>query len=677
MQGSSSSASCKQIGSLFGIFQNKMQDPGLPRERGNAYEDILLAPDLPLDQYAQQIRNSASQLLPGDFGRFLANQLTGSFEYLSRLRQLIESLTAGQLRILVNEWHRHFDEALSNPKSQDKYVLCAFSTVQDFTLTLDQAELNGFISAVAQYQPMPSVLSEAQTRADGGTNGRGTKLDEEVWDEIDLLAAVIALMKRAGLKPAVRDPKLQDWLIDYVGRQKATKKTFGGAAGNESFILRELGFQVLVHTPYHHDQQAQLAPNCAKRLIFGRQGPIQPFPSLQQGDPDVACRFSVVLQLIPNQGPQGQIIGPSLRMPNGAALVPRQADRVIPVIPYPRTNHPANWNELRVTWQNQRSVTITRQSLLNNLKGFTNHDWPYLPVFQHPHDLNSNPGILHIELATAAEMQQIASQVQAVLLGNIQALGKTTLYGSSPLRNLVRDALVEQLKALSPQGANLYLELSGVSSEQELTTLSTDVLNHAGIKNIGLNREELAQITSEFGSRYYAGPRPIVPEAPYAIYCRAHKLLTELDLHSLYVHDPDLDMLLVRVSESDEEKSNAQLDRYRQAMLLAKAAVPEALFGRGNVSSKWPLVLSTKSLVSIMDFADDYLSKILKLPKNQNPQNKKQWGQKFNNFLQEGYDIGPDGIAVVVAPTIAVDLPPEITLAGAGDMCFAAFVASL
>lgn len=164
------------------------------------------------------------------------------------------------------------------------------------------------------------------------------------------------------------------------------------------------------------------------------------------------------------------------------------------------------------------------------LKGFLDNDWPYLPIFQHTLRVDPSTKTLVIELASADEMKQIADDVQVALLGGIQGLGKT--YYTTELTELLREALVEQLLALSSQGANLHLELSGVDSGDVLDVLK-NLLQRAGIRHIGLNREELIQITRGFGSPYFTSPRTLVPDTPIGIYFRAAKLLRRLEMNTI------------------------------------------------------------------------------------------------------------------------------------------------
>jgi hypothetical protein len=255
--------------------------------------------------------------------------------------------------------------------------------------------------------------------------------------------------------------------------------------------------------------------------------------------------------------------------------------------------------------------------------------------------------------------------VQVVLLGGIQMLAQTVFTES--LSQLLRAALIAQLQTFGSQGTALHLELSGVASGQALTQLS-QLCQEAGIWHISTNREELVQMTSEFGSAYFVSPRPIVPESPFTIYWRAEQLLNRLKLHTYYIHDQELD-ILVRRNQPDEtpEITEQALRQHRQAMLLAKAAVPATLIERAGAEQEWSLALSTPSLTALLSFTDEYTAYLTAITGTE-----KQ--TMVEHLLHTGYYRHPDpqqGLSVVVTPTIFVDFSQQVSLSGAGDMGFA------
>ena len=305
-------------------------------------------------------------------------------------------------------------------------------------------------------------------------------------------------------------------------------------------------------------------------------------------------------------------------------------------------------------------------------KGFSDRDWPWFPVFQHQPHVDAD-GVLTINLTDADEVRDVAGDVSLALLGGIQALGKTVLTES--ITKLLRQALISQLQALASQGATLHFELSGVTSGKDLEKLQT-LFKESGIRHISINREELVQITSEPGSPYFVWPKPYAPENAMGIYLRAQRFLIEFDVETCYVHDVEMDILVLR--NTDGADASASLQRHRQAMLLAKAAVPEALIRRSARPSDtpkgdWPLILSSTSFTALLGFARDYAEY---LAGKLNEEVNKPFVE--NAILQKGFFQPPASskeVAVVVAPGIYVELGPDVSMTGAGDMCFAVHAA--
>jgi len=196
----------------------------------------------------------------------------------------------------------------------------------------------------------------------------------------------------------------------------------------------------------------------------------------------------------------------------------------------------------------------------------------------------------------------------------------------------------------------------------------------AGIRDLGINREELVQITSQHGSPYFAWPKPSVPDRAFVVYKRGERLFVGLGLHTLYIHDLEMDILLRKnLPEETEQQTRSALEKHRQAMLLAKAAVPAALLRRAGVNVAWDFVLSGPSLLTVLSFADEYANMIAATISGV------ARDDVFTTILENGYYYNPqkDGISVVVAPAIQVDFPEAVGLAGAGDMSFAVHAADV
>jgi hypothetical protein len=388
-------------------------------------------------------------------------------------------------------------------------------------------------------------------------------------------------------------------------------------------------------------------------------------------------------------------MGPVLRV-DSEEIRPKVPDRVILRVPNPHSDAPWPWKTLRVIWKaNDAQVhsteltasdptTVRWEADASNwvaeilrdavtatpsnpgletekvFKDFKDGDLPFLPVFQHPSCVTAD-GVLTIELATSKDVASVATNAEIVLLGGLQALGQTLFTNS--LTDFLRVVLVNQLKTLSEHGASMHFELSGISSSRVLDQLR-DIFLDARIKNVSINREELVQITSEHDSRYFAWPKPNAPESPFGVFMRARHFLQEFAVDTCYIHDQEMDILVAR------NDPGISLKQHRQAMLLAKAAVPEGLLRRSEKAQKWPLTLSAPSLCALLAFAREYAEFMA-------AHAKVSRRAVEDEILKRGYyrPTDPHEVAVVVAPGIYVEFGEGINMTGAGDMCFAVHAA--
>jgi ADP-dependent phosphofructokinase/glucokinase len=654
---------CSTGRTLFDDFHAQLTDPfRVAKSHRDKLGDLSALGFVNLEPPKQACSDAIGKHLPGHFGKAVERRVMASFDYLRILRTVIDEVGLDRLRNMVDSQDAHLTEAVRRFQGlpAGKSILAAFSVVEDQSITLDQKELDNFIHEVSARESLTEdqIRREARRRADTGLNAKGGNLDDAVHDGIDVLAQILVLMRREGLKPAVMDAGLQEWIVKYFASRPSAERTFGGAAGNEAEILRAMGLPVVLHIPYHHQSQANLAPDCARRLVFGPNGPMRPSPSLKLGNPTDARRFSFVLQVTPETNEHARIIGPQFRHPDGTVDQPIRADRVILRFPNPRTDRLVVWDKLKVTWGG-RTVEIDRKSLT----AFLVNDWPYLPAFQHEPHVDASDNTLHVELASSAEMKLFAGEIPVALLGGFQGLGGDSYYGSKDLRDLLQDALIEQLQVLVSMGAKLQFELSSVGSGKVVSGLKT-VFAAAGLKDVSLNREELTQITSESGP-FFVSPRPTVADTPISIYWRAAGLLKALDVDTVYVHDAELDILVKRIVSVEPCDVDAKLRPHRQAMLLAKAAVPADLLRRGGSTSSWDLVLSAESLGALLLFADDYSRLVA-------PSDKTRRKSVQDAIMAQGYYYqAPEDMGVVVAPGVIVDVTGRVTLSGAGDRNFA------
>ena len=707
----SAAESCPTDNTLYKRFRKQQADPKrTPKAGRDKYGELVGIRDVNVNELEEGTGKTVTKSLPGAFGNAIVRQATASFGYVRRLRatieHVVEKMGVGTLATLVHDQDSYLMEAVTSPRepyiAENKYILVGFSVVEDQTITLTQSELDRLIDAVVVREQArdssasrESVCVEASRRAEAGLNEKNGKLDDQVCDGIDILAHILVLMEREGLKPAVTDPDLQQFIVDFFEAGKTAEKSFGGAAGNEADVLRALGLPVLLYVPYHDQKQADLAPQCAKRLVFDSQGPVKPYPSIKEGGEDEeARRFSFVFQLTPELDEDGKPVGPVFQVGDDRRY-PKRADRVILRFPQPRTEQPAGWDKLKLTWRGEGKpvwgtagakikhdptgmywyLEVDRASLTDK-EGkplFGDNDWPYLPIFQHTPRISRNT--LVVELASKEAMEQVAEDVQVALLGGVQSIAKKTFL-TADITDLLRHVLTIQLKALRSRGASLHFELSGVDSKEVVGELKT-IFKKSRLKNLSLNREELGQITSEFGSDYFVFPRSTVPDSPMSVLVRAVKLLQELEMDTVYIHDLELDMLLFRNPTEEEMRAREmvgrmerRLIRHRQAMLLAKAAVPADLLRRAGLSTPWDLVLSTESLAALAGFARDYAAHV-------KPTDQAEQSRIVRELLGHGFHWpGIDGFSVIVAPAVFVEFPTAVTLSGAGDKGFAVHAAA-
>jgi ADP-dependent phosphofructokinase/glucokinase len=260
-------------------------------------------------------------------------------------------------------------------------------------------------------------------------------------------------------------------------------------------------------------------------------------------------------------------------------------------------------------------------------------------------------------------LAEVANDTWVVLLGGIEKL--TGLCFTSEVTEFLQTAFIAQIREFSTRNIQIHLELSGWISGDRLTILRKLLLS-ASVMHIGMNRDQLSDITSESGSEYYVFGRQGHFEGPIDVYTRGAELLRRLRLETLYVHDSQLDMCLIRSDRGGDGVPQELLARHRQAMLFAKAAVPAAIVARSGAGVLWEMVFSTESLAAFIVFSRQYAALVA-------PSDGTQQEVVQEAMLTHGYYRDPvRGILVVIAPTVYVEFPPTVDLVGAGDMSFAA-----
>jgi len=128
------------------------------------------------------------------------------------VQRFIQRFGFNRITLAVHRWHERFRKSLS-PEPPQETVLCAFTSVVD--RLVDQDELKALVRWVARELDLTpgALLERAGQRAESGTNSRDGDLTAEVFDLIDLIAALIYFFESPpGLKPIVRDRTLRDQL---------------------------------------------------------------------------------------------------------------------------------------------------------------------------------------------------------------------------------------------------------------------------------------------------------------------------------------------------------------------------------------------------------------------------------------------------------------------------------
>lgn len=208
--------------SLFRQLVQRLEDVRLFRERWQSVAgDLGLLDELTIGQAESAMLDAARRILGDAFAVFVT-RLVLNQTILARLRSVVPK-EIERLRQLVMDWHACLDQALreaARAEHPGRNVCTAFSLIEDSTLYLKQDVLDALVRAIAEREGVTRdrALQLARGRADAMLNCRGSNLQDETWDGIDILASIIVLMNREGLKPVVGDVGLQDWLVAYFGR---------------------------------------------------------------------------------------------------------------------------------------------------------------------------------------------------------------------------------------------------------------------------------------------------------------------------------------------------------------------------------------------------------------------------------------------------------------------------
>jgi ADP-dependent phosphofructokinase/glucokinase len=167
-------------------------------------------------------------------------------------------------------------------------------------------------------------------------------------------------------------------------------------------------------------------------------------------------------------------------------------------------------------------------------------------------------------------------------------------------------------------------------------------------------------------TRYFSFPAPTIwPESPYQRYQRALHFARTFNLEWLYVHSEDLNLVVRRDASKDE------LSDQRDALLLAKLAVPKAIVVRSLPAEevpKWEAkvvpTLAEKGFISLILFAYEYAQA--------EAANEDQFEKIFRSLVLKGYHCRQPGeeepYSVIAVPVVWPEMPDNINTVGAGDM---------
>ena len=659
------------------LLQKQCEPSRMYLNRRVALGELLGLERFDLTEFRRNLNALVASHYPVPFGRFLVAEMGASLDYLNDLKAMIDPLTARLSSVLATQDEYLVAAVSQNASASGKpSVLAAFSESTDSTVTLDQAQVDRLVRSCAEREgkTVDEALRLAELRCEERSNGASRDLSREVTDAIDVLAHALLLFREPGMKPIVVGRDLQTWLLGYF-REVAEHRFLGGAAVNEASVLGALGFPVLVYTPLIGSTDRIASSGRVRPLRFGLDGSAPVPRPLEVAEELCAERHGLSLNLIPDLDGDGNIVGPSIRL---GALQARphsaRPDRVMFSLPSPRLQNPKPWRRLRILWPchsegehplggrfHDKELSACRIDV-NRSSEYDDSDCPWFPLFQRAPRYLSDVQTIVFELASCQELAEAAKATNVVLLGGIEKL--TTVCFTTELTEFLQAAFVVQVREFSARGVQIHFELSGSISGDRLTVLRK-LLLLAGVRYMSMNRDQLHEITSEFGSEYFVFGRHDHSANAIDVYIRAAQLLRTLRLESLYVHDAQLDMCVLR-SDSRGSMAPELLARYRQAMLFAKATVPAAIVARSGVAVSWKMVFSTESLAAFVVFARQYAA--LVAASGGSHQESIQ-----ESMLTSGYCLDPIlGVWVVIAPTIYVEFPPAVDLVGAGDMSFAA-----
>jgi len=560
------------------------------------------------------------------------------------VQRFIQRFGFNRITLAVHRWHERFRKSLP-PEPPRETVLCAFTSVVD--RLVDQDEIKALVGwAARELELAPGVLLEqAARRAESGTNRMNGDLTAEVFDLIDLIAAVIYFFESPpGLKPAVRDRTLRDQLSAFLTLRppRWVRHVLGGAAAVAADVLAELEVEdVALFTLYHSAMQAMEHRQNVRRMALG---------GAEVGLTFVAVRAPGVYQVAGETYEHPTSASTIFSYDAGFALDPFRAfltDRVI-FRHAPRGPEPPPWREAQVHPADGMPLawTLPRAS----------DEWPWLPGFVHWWVEGER---LHLAFAGEDWLRRIADRYHYIILSGIGPGTFDVTDTADPLQQLIAEEVAAQLRVLADAGATLHLEVSGSIGRQQRIAPLAEALGGV-VRSLGLNDAELIQMTDMADFQIAPGAEG---SEMYRRYQRALVLAERLSLERLYVHGNDADLILRRDGSPGAMRDEVAAD------LFAKGVVVLSVLQRSGPA--WQERARRLSPVLLWRGFEALISLASDLSAERHPDLGGAYQRQLEVTLDAGYALAPrlGGYAVAVVPVMWPALPYSIHPGGAGDIC--------
>jgi hypothetical protein len=560
------------------------------------------------------------------------------------VQRFIQHFGFNRITLAVHRWHERFRKSLS-PESPRETVLCAFTSVVD--RLVDQDEIKALLPWAAHRLDLaPKALVErAARRAESGTNSLHGDLAAEVFDLLDLIAAVLYFFESPpGLKPIVRDRALRDQLDAFLASRPPgrVRRVLGGAAAVAADVLAELEVEdVALFTLYHSAAQAMDHRQNVRRLVL---------EDVEAGLAFVSAQSPGVYHAAGETFEHPTSASTIFSYDAGFALDPFRAfltDRVI-FRHAPRGPAPPPWREVLVHPADGEPVAWTLPRAPD--------EWPWLPGFLRWWVEGET---LHLAFAGQDWLRRVAQRHRYIVLSGIGPGTFDVADAVDPMRRLVAREVAAQLRVLAGEGATLHLEVSGsVGRFQRIAPLAEAL---GGIvRSLGLNDAELVQMTDMADFQ-------VAPEAGrsemYSRYRRALALAERLSLERLYVHGNDADLILRREGSPGAMRDEVAAD------LFAKGVVVLSVLQRSGPA--WQERARRLSPVLLWRGFEALISLASDLAAERHPDVEQAYERQLEVTLDAGYALAPrsGGYAVAVVPVMWPALPYSIHPGGAGDIC--------